>query len=156
MKAIVSLIAALIISTVSLSAQDMFVSSGSVGVSGKASLCYVIGGIVVNEAAPLTPVIHSKLKKLGMTTSVETTKNDVTLNIYPNPTSDFVNIRLNDSFSGTGKVTIFDMSSSIVNSENILNQNARVDVSNLIAGVYLVKVEDSMGQFSEVKRIVKN
>ncbi len=157
MKALISIIAIFIISTVTLQAQEMFVAAGSVGVSGKASLCYVIGGIVVEEAAPISPlVVYSKSKKLTMATEIETINNDLQLNIFPNPATDFVNVRLNESFSGSGKVTIFDMSSSIVNTENLLNQNARIDISNLVAGVYLVKVEDGMGQFSEVKRIVKN
>lgn len=76
-------------------------------------------------------------------TSLSELKNDV-LEIYPNPATDKVNIRLTESST----INIMDISGRQVFSGQYEKGDAMVDVSHLTSGVYVVKCGDA------VKRMV--
>jgi len=61
-----------------------------------------------------------------------------TVSLYPNPTQDFVNISLGDYTNGT--LTISDVNGRTVQSTTLNSSENTIDVSNLQAGVYFVKI----------------
>lgn len=81
-----------------------------------------------------------------------------TLEVTPNPATDFANINLNMTESTTATVKVFDVTGKLVttlaNNQVVSagNTQLRWDTANQPEGVYLVKVETSNGQLT--KRIV--
>ncbi len=72
---------------------------------------------------------------------------------YPNPVSDVINIK----FAGTSSmadVTIADLSGKKLIAKTCTADVSSIDVSQLSAGIYLVTVESTDGQF--IKKIVKS
>jgi len=72
------------------------------------------------------------------------------IKIYPNPTSDFINITLSEG-SQIKQAAIYDINGKMVfESTNHLNQ---INISALESGIYLLQIETETGQIS--KRIIK-
>lgn len=66
------------------------------------------------------------------------------LSLFPNPTTGFVNINILTSTSETLDYTIVDIKGTVVMSGVLFpNRNEQLDVSSLVPGMYLVKVNDA-------------
>lgn len=74
---------------------------------------------------------------------------DSELSIYPNPTSNVLNIRLDGNFH----VEVYNLLGAVVAERNY-NSFAELDLSNNPAGVYVVKITDSIGR-TTTKQIQK-
>lgn len=68
------------------------------------------------------------------------------LYIYPNPANDFLNIV--SSVSENLNIAVFSLSGKIV-LQTLLNGSGQVDVSRLIPGFYVIKINDSTFKFSK-------
>lgn len=66
------------------------------------------------------------------------------LELYPNPTTDFLNIRFENSLNGS--VEIFDMNGKLVISQSLDNNETQVNVSALANGTHLLVVKDDRGK----------
>jgi hypothetical protein len=68
------------------------------------------------------------------------------IEIYPNPTNDFVNIKIENWDSGTLKLEIFDMMGRLVLSKELFVNNGttndRIDISKFNPGVYHIRFSD--------------
>ncbi len=74
------------------------------------------------------------------------------LDVYPNPTTDFINVQTKNTIS---KINIVDMTGkSIFKQYNIDKPSQRIDVSKFTPGIYLIKVEDIFHHKSTQKFII--
>ncbi len=73
-----------------------------------------------------------------------------TFNIFPNPSSHFLNVEILDNNS-TELFQIFDTNGKVIHSENVLNSNFQVDLSIFKSGLYLLKYGNSVRQFLVIK-----
>lgn len=73
------------------------------------------------------------------------------VSIYPNPTKDLVNIRLEDA--AATNITVFDVTGKSVLSTKVNDTQSEVNLSDLNSGVYLLNVKTDKGETT--KRIVK-
>jgi hypothetical protein len=64
---------------------------------------------------------------------------DVTFTVFPNPTSDFLNITTSDNIES---VKVFDMNGRLVLSNTYNTSNVKLDVMSLTNGYYTVLVND--------------
>jgi hypothetical protein len=80
---------------------------------------------------------------------------ETTVSIHPNPTSDYVNIQMNQISYQPMNYTVFDISGRIVQSGSLTNTSQPgFSVKNLPAGSYLVNLQSMDQRF--VSRFVKN
>ncbi len=81
-------------------------------------------------------------KSSAITTSVEdeyTSQNDMDFNIFPNPASDFINIKSKNN--SNLKYEIVGILSNIIKDGEI-NNNSNIDIQNLSAGTYFLRIFD--------------
>jgi hypothetical protein len=111
---------------------------------------------------PLTDEEVSKLYNVDSTeTSVtpsSTINSDISVKIFPNPTTDIINIDFNDlNKVRGGKIKIMSMSGQIVYEENITQSKITLSVADRLSkGVYIVTTTDSGGNtISNEKLIVQ-
>ncbi len=71
--------------------------------------------------------------------------------LYPNPARDFVEIAQNGDTSL--QIAVYDVSGKLIAEETSSTQNQRLDVTNLVAGIYLVEMTTSEGN-RRVQRLV--
>ncbi|WP_312767292.1 T9SS type A sorting domain-containing protein [Epilithonimonas sp.] len=74
--------------------------------------------------------------------------NKTQINIFPNPTSDFINIKSDEKIKS---VKLYSALGSLVKTEN--NEFSRINISNLPKGNYLISIETDSG--TETKKIIK-
>lgn len=60
--------------------------------------------------------------------------------IYPNPTDGFVNILIPSEYIGY-KACVYDVCGKVVKEFYVVNQDANIDFSNLIDGVYFIRID---------------
>jgi hypothetical protein len=66
--------------------------------------------------------------------------NDVRLSIYPNPSSDFINLYVQDFSLENTTITIFDQSGRVVNQVISRTDIPYIDVTRLPSGLYFVSI----------------
>lgn len=95
-------------------------------------------------------VIHQGLINAGYicTVGISDVKVDNKISIYPNPTHDYINISTDDSF--IERVNIIDLNGKLIY-ENKFTE--KVNVSNLNAGMYVLKIMSKEGQQTILKFI---
>lgn len=82
--------------------------------------------------APVSQVIT------GTKTGVNETRSKLDVNIYPNPMDDYVVIK---STSELEKVSFFDLNGKLIKQQSVIGFEHRVNITNLVSGIYLVKVD---------------
>ena len=75
----------------------------------------------------------------------------ITLNMYPNPASDVLNISAQNTIN---TVEIYNVLGQKVIRMNVEDTSAEINVSNLNAGIYLIKYE--INNRTSTKKFVKN
>jgi len=75
-------------------------------------------------------------------------KNEI--NVFPNPTSDFINIKSNEIIKS---IKLYDIKGSLIKTENSSDKTLKLDISSLPKGNYLISIESESG--IETKKIIK-
>lgn len=96
-------------------------------------------------------VDNIQINNLPVLSTVEVRKKEA-IKIYPNPTAETLYI---ETDSKINSITIFDAKASLIRNfqETGISNGKRIDVSDLISGVYMVKVKTSTSEFT--KKIIK-
>ena len=75
-----------------------------------------------------------------------------TFSIFPNPMNNEFYIHTNSGKVGT-KYLIYDFTGKLMISGMLASENTHIDISNFLAGIYFIKMEDNLGQtFKIVKQ----
>ena len=64
-------------------------------------------------------------------------ENSQIINIFPNPTSEYINI---ESINNIDEIRIFDIQSRVVFSESINSKTKKINISNFSTGVYITEI----------------
>lgn len=84
---------------------------------------------------------------------------DFSFDVFPNPANNYVNVKLSGSVA-LSKVHLYDITGKLIHSEVISNENlsmsttARIDVSMLRPGIYIIKMNDMDREITK-KLIIK-
>lgn len=82
--------------------------------------------------------------------SVDKINAPIAVEVYPNPTSNFIDLNLGNSFDGNQEVNLYNMNGQVVLTEKITASTLKLDLSHLSNGTYVVTVQDGNGVlFSE-------
>lgn len=75
--------------------------------------------------------------------------------IYPNPANNLLNVQFASDVTSNSVVTIYDNTGRLVLSQPISTQNERIDISQIPAGIYFVKVQNKQIQHTERLVIIR-
>jgi hypothetical protein len=77
------------------------------------------------------------------------------LKLYPNPTTEIVNLKFNNSVEQIS-ITIFNLMGQELNNYNrpLDNGTTSIDVSEYNSGIYFIKI--ASGENSTIKKVIKN
>jgi hypothetical protein len=84
------------------------------------------------------------------TLSIENVKPLNNIKIYPNPTSDFLNISMIAPIEVNEQFKIYDLTGRLVLTSQIDGADTTIDVSSLNAGVYIVGVKNQSYKFEKI------
>jgi len=79
------------------------------------------------------------------------------ITVYPNPATDYVNIKLNTLEASTAKITLYTILGSElkVEKETVNEHEVRLKVKDLATGYYLIAVRDEQLQFKATYKFLK-
>jgi hypothetical protein len=100
------------------------------------------GTTITNDFTPDTDLF---IAKLDVPLSVTNRDGVELINVYPNPTSDFIQIDLSGADAGIDQISIFDMTGKMVLQENnTAGQFIQIEVSELPQGQYTMLLRSGM------------
>ena len=133
--------------------QQIIGSAGNSVSSGTAQLSWSVGEPITktgsNGGIELAQGFHHKTLKV---TSLDELS-DHTVSIYPNPTSDFAIIELNDKKLVQASFTLTDMQGRIIQTKEIEGPKLYVNFKDLPAAAYIIQVskQDKVRTFKVIK-----
>ncbi len=92
---------------------------------------------------------------IGAVPTAVSPANTPQITVYPNPTTDFVEIKFENGWNGDYEVKVLDMNGrSVLENKTEVIDTLRLDFRNLSNGTYLLQLETKKGK--KVVRVVKN
>lgn len=90
-----------------------------------------------------------------LNSGINTNEDKAQLNIYPNPSQDFLTLNMNETFAQNVKIEIYNVTGELLYTENIeWLDHSKINISNFSKGVYFLKVTTPNDILT--KKIVKN
>jgi hypothetical protein len=131
-------------------------TDGGSQTNGSTTVVYTVGEIAIQENSNGT--IHLSEGFIGPDIAEAMDIKDYTLlqniNIYPNPTQDFVNINFENE--SEYQINVTDLSGKIIYTFEENNQlEQRINLQNLKVGVYLLVIKDVKFKKYKIFKIVK-
>jgi hypothetical protein len=104
---------------------------------------------------PITAAEKQALNaKWGVTAGIYENK-ILSLSVYPNPATDFLNVTINDKLQQGAKLSIFDFKGSKLLDKSISSNTEKLNISTLNKGIYLLNISTEKGLVSSAKFMVK-
>ena len=148
------LLVSLLLLSAGLSAQEVISSQGDSYVNANNSLDFTIGESVVvtvtDGTNTLTQGFHQTLLTI---TSVEDFDVNFSVNIFPNPTTERVNLKI-EKFEGL-TYYLFDVTGKLLKEAVVTEQHTVVEVSDYPTGTYLLKLAGKENKSLKTNKIIK-
>ena len=142
----------------SLQAQETIPASGgnASGTGGSAS--YSVGQITYTTHTGTTGSVAHGVQQafeISVIIGIEETAINLVISAYPNPTTDFLQLKVENEMMKDLSFQLFDMSGKLLQNKKITDNQTNIVMTNFKASIYFVKV---MQGNKEVKifKIIKN
>jgi len=88
-------------------------------------------------------------------TAVEDLATDINMSVYPNPTTDFISLKVEKSKAENMQYTVTDFSGKVLQTENFAGDIEQINFSNYAVGTYFISVMEN-NQLIKSFKIIKN
>lgn len=136
---------------------QVIASAGEHFDNGTVQLSWTLGEVMIDTYDNGTNILTQGFHQTELTvTSIEENLSNIRLNLYPNPTSEFLNIELGNNDKDIN-LQLFDMSGKLIHRDVITAYtNKFVLPMNAVAtGKYLVQMQSEDGQMNTTHQVVK-
>jgi hypothetical protein len=151
------LIALFMMISAGISAQQVISSAGTHATGTNVQLSWTVGETMISSftgsSAIITQGFHQG--KLTVTAIEPIVLSGVTLNVFPNPVNDKLNISFSDFMESKYSFSITDANSRLIFSGKATENPQPVDMNSVTPGVYFIKVEIPTEKRWQVFKIVK-
>jgi len=138
-----------------LLAQQVVATAGSSMINSSGSISYTIGEGVSRTISKgdntLTQGFHQTT--LSVSSINEIKDLDFAISVYPNPTSDFVNLLVGKENVLGFLYQLFDMNGKLLAQKELKSNETNVPFQHLSSGFYLLKVKDGSQELKSFKII---
>lgn len=157
-----SAVTLLIFGLSNLQAQEVIPATGGNACGGSGSASYTVGQIVytTNQGTGGNTVAQGVQQpyEISVVTGIEEAK-DINLSVlaYPNPTSDYLTVKVDASTLSTQSMQyqVFDINGKLIQTVKVTGQETQIQTSQLVPAHYFVKVLDNKKEI-KVFKIIKN
>jgi len=137
--------------------QQQPVSSGGNGNSAAGSVSYSIGQIAYQQAIGSGGSIIQGMQQpfeIIATLGVENSEIQLEMQVYPNPVSDILNLKIVKISIKNMQFKLYDLSGKLVKSESIKSSETQINLQNYQSSTYLLQVLNE-AKVLKVFKIVK-
>ncbi len=142
-----------------LQAQESINATGGNAAGSGGSASYSVGQVVYTTNTGTNGSVAQGVQQpfeISVVIGIEEA-NGITLqcSAYPNPTTDFLTLKVENSDNKTLLYQLFDMAGKLLQSERITGNQTSIVMSNLVPATYFVKVIQNQEELKTFK-IIKN
>ena len=141
-----------------LQAQETVTTAGGNSSGSGGTISYTIGQVAYSTNTGTSGSVAEGVQQpyeISVETGIEQTAINLAVSAYPNPTTDFLTLKVDNSdFSGLS-FYLYDINGKLLQSKKLEGSETRIEMSNLIAATYFVKVTKSNHAIKTFK-IIKN
>ena len=141
-----------------IQAQQSTLSSGGNTTGGGGSISYSIGQIDYVMATGSTGSASQGLQQpfeISTLSAEEFTQISLQMRVYPNPTTSYVNLMIENYDFQDLNFQLFDLAGKQIINQKITSSETKIDLDNLSKNVYLLQVMNQIGTIKTFK-IIKN
>ncbi len=81
--------------------------------------------------------------------------NKINVNIYPNPTSNILNVEFDYLNNNHFSLNIYNIHSQSVYTKTFESNNTQIDLTHIPKGLYILKIYDEFGKVVDIRKIIK-
>ena len=155
MKKLILLI--FLFSALKIFSQQQPVSSGGNAVSASGSVSYSIGQIAYQQAIGTGGSIIQGMQQpfeITATLGVENSEIQLEMQVYPNPVSDILNLKIEKISFKNMQFRLYDLSGKLVKTESIKTAETKINLQNFPSSTYLLQIINE-GKISKIFKIIK-
>ena len=132
-------------------------ASGGDATGSGGSVAYSVGQIVYTTNTGATGSVAQGVEQAYEISSVgiKETALNISLSVFPNPTSDFLTLKVEDYNNEALSYTLLDEQGRLVFNEQITTQDTQVAMSTLASGSYFINIVQTNKKIKTFK-IIKN
>ncbi len=139
----------------SVNAQSVISAQGNSYTNGSNTIDYTIGEAVTATTSNGTNDLTQGFHQTNVTiTNIEDLDVNVSVNVFPNPTSEFVNLNI-EKFEGL-TLRIFDVGGKLLKKVQLDSTQTEVSVLEYAEGTYLLTLENKSRKKIKTFKIIKN
>ena len=122
--------------------REVVSSGGDFYSNGTGQLSTTVGEPVIATAAGGGNELTQGFQQTNITiTGIEDFKTDFEMNVFPNPTSDFVNITV-ENLKENLSFSIYTVEGKLVMTNKLIALSTKLDIATYVKGTYFLKVTD--------------
>ncbi|MDX2360342.1 MAG: T9SS type A sorting domain-containing protein [Crocinitomicaceae bacterium] len=136
-------------------AQESSLSTGGNITGSDGSVAYSVGQVVYTINSSATVRVIQGVQQPFEISIVELTETleDLNVSVYPNPSSHYLNIAIDEKYSSDMEFELFSLNGNLIKSGK-LESEGFIDISELRPSAYLLKI--IVGQESKTYKIIKH
>ncbi|MDO9256933.1 MAG: T9SS type A sorting domain-containing protein [Bacteroidales bacterium] len=147
-----------------LKAQEAIPTAGGNATGSGGSVSYTVGQVVFISSTGTNGSVTAGVQQpyeISVVTGLEPNKGiSLVCSAYPNPTTDFLILRIEDNLQAQYSVYLYNTVGSLLKNIKIEANETRIDMSNLVIATYFLKIVNTTktSTTQEVKtfKIIKN
>ena len=135
---------------------EVLTTSGDYFTSTNNSLSWTIGECITETYTGANNILTQGFQqsKYTITAVEEYTKSDLSVIVYPNPASTFINIKSESTGLIKMKVELFDIQGKLIHSESFQN-NMRLNISEYSNSAYILRIYDDTNSLIKTFKLQK-
>lgn len=140
----------------SLQAQESVNSSGGDASGNKGSISYSVGQVSYSTNTGTYGTVTQGVQQayeIYATTGIQETGINLSVSVYPNPTTNYLNLKIEKLELSTFNFELFDMQGKLLQSQNITGNETQIDMSNYVSSTYFVRIINQNQSIKEFKII---
>ena len=127
-----------------LQAQEAVTPTGSTASGSGGSVSYSVGQVVYTTNTGTNGSVTQGVQQpyeISVVTAIEEAKGiNLSVLAYPNPTTDFLTLRIEEFEISNLSYQLYDMNGRLLQREKITGNQTSIDMNNLVPAIYYVKV----------------
>ena len=156
MKCILSLIFLLGFAVMGIHAQETTSASGGDASGNGGSVSYSVGQVAYSTNTGINGSIAQGVQhahEIFVTTGIEETGISLSVSVYPNPTSNYLQLKVESEKLKDLSYQLFDMQGKLLQNKKFVGTETQIDMSNYVPSSYFVRVINQNQLIKEFKII---
>lgn len=157
-KQIMSILLLYVTGIMGVQAQQSIITSGGDVSGNTGSVSYSIGQVayITNSGTngTVTQGVQQAYEIYG-TTGINETGISLSVSAYPNPTTNYLNLKIENFELSTLNFQLFDMQGKLLQTQKVTGNETQIDMSNYVPSTYFVRIINQNQSIKEFKIIKK-